>query len=260
MANSAGIYLELAGRIFLLCDERWGIVPNGVCFSEFTEAVQKLPLKPGDPVSSGTEGLQFPGLWITIAQIDTPPVLAAPVEEAGWEAGLRALSSREKGLAPLAKYLWKGSAAPEGNPLCSLAGIRLKSLWKGLLEEEEAAVEAAVMGLLGLGPGLTPSGDDTLCGLLYGLLRSSYGERAIMKTLAQVICREADGRTHPVSAAYLKAIAEGAFFGRLEEAWGSITGRRESDFDGILEVGSSSGGDLLLGLLLAGKIDLEREE
>ena len=116
------------------------------------------------------------------------------------------------------------------------------------------------MGLLGLGPGLTPSGDDTLCGLLYGLLRSSYGERAIMKTLAQVICREADGRTHPVSAAYLKAIAEGAFFGRLEEAWGSITGRRESDFDGILEVGSSSGGDLLLGLLLAGKIDLEREE
>jgi hypothetical protein len=42
-------------------------------------------------------------------------------------------------------------------------------MWHALASGDEARVHSAVFGLVGLGPGLTPSGDDLLCGLLAGL-------------------------------------------------------------------------------------------
>ena len=146
------------------------------------------------------------------------------------------------------------------DPLCTLALPRLKQLRQGLLEEDPTATEAGARDLLGLGPGLTPSGDDVLCGLVYGLLRSPCAQEQGVKALVNTVCREAEHRTHPVSAAYLQAIAGGEAFGRLEEAWQILKGQRDGTFDPLLEVGSSSGGDLLLGLLLAASICMEREE
>ena len=260
MVNSAGVYLELGGRQILLCDEKWGLVPIGIGLADFESLPEKLGICLGEVVGCGPNGLQFPKGWIKIEQMPSSPQKVASVAEAAIQAGRMALLGRTKGLAPLAETLLAGKPAPENNPLCALALPRLEKLLAGIREGERASVEEAVKTLLGLGPGLTPSADDVLCGMLYGLGRSVLaGERAV-ETLADTVCREAEGRTHPVSAAYLQAMAEGEDFQRLEEAWLALTGREEANFDRILEVGSSSGGDLLLGLLLAGKLCLEREE
>lgn len=257
MANSAGIYLELDGKILLLCDERWGPVPNGIAIAEFTDFANRLALKAGTEVFCRDGRLHFGANWITIAQTEKPePDWGHRICRERWQEGIRSLRGRKKGLAPLAEPLLEGKAAPDNNPLCALALPRLEKLMQSLRKGDGSALEEAVTSLLGLGPGLTPSGDDVLCGLLWGLNHSPYGNHG----LKAILCREAGKRTHPVSAAYLTAIAEGEVFGRLAEAWSGLTGREESNFERLLEVGSSSGGDLLLGLLLAGKLCMEREE
>lgn len=260
MANSSGIYLEMDGKILLLCDERWSIVPLGICVSGYQQMKKKIALEPGDPVICRDGYLHFASQWLKITEQEpTAMDFGSRVCRESWLAGIRVLRGREKGLAPLAEVILTGKSGQCPNALCTLALPRLNKLWNGLWEEDISVIEEGAKGLLGLGPGLTPSGDDVLCGLLYGLLRSSCAGSLGVKTLVSIVCREADGYTHPVSAAYLQAIAREEPFGRLEEAWLTLRGLREGTFESLLEVGSSSGGDLLLGLLLAGKICMERE-
>lgn len=260
MANSAGIYLELDGKILLLCDESWGAVPNGVAIAKFPDFAKGLGLKAGEEVLCRDGCLHFGENCITIAQTEKQEVPFGPrVCREPWQAGIRALRGREKGLAPLAEPLLEGGEAPEGNPLCTLALPRLERLLEGLRSGGQNAVEEGAKSLLGLGPGLTPSGDDVLCGLVWGLQRSSLRESPAVRVLTEAVCREGEKRTHPVSAAYLTAIARGEAFERLEKAWAYLTGAGENCLEALLEVGSSSGGDCLLGLLLAAKI-LRMEE
>jgi len=252
MANSAGIYLELDGRILLVCDESWGQVPIGIGIPDFPETAKELALTPGDPVCCERGRLHFSERWIKITEIKTA---ASSYGREGAEESLRrgfaVLRGRETGLAPVT---WQR----ERNPLCTLAAPRLEKLLRGIRESDAAAVDTAVESLLGLGPGLTPSADDVLCGLMYGLLRSPMAESVAMASLKNAVCKHV-GRTHPVSGAYLTAMAEGEFFSRMDGAWQYLTGEGPDCLETLLEVGSSSGADMLLGLLLAGTL-LRMEE
>lgn len=258
MANSAGIYLDLEGQIILVCDERWGLTPIGVSLPDYEKTVKKWNITPGDGAACRNGCLQLGGRWIMIEQIETPCASPAPVSLRRWQEGLEALRGVRTGLAPLALRLM-GEAPEQENPWCALAAPRLEALCRAIPAGAAAAVETAAAGLLGLGPGLTPSADDVLCGMLYGLLRGGAAETRGVRALAEAV-RLGSDRTHPVSTAYLRAIAAGAPFGRMEEAWLALTDRGPACFDRLLEVGSSSGADMLLGLLLAGKLLLRMEE
>lgn len=246
MANSAGIYLQLDGKILLLCDRIWGQVPIGVGIPDFTEKAKNLALMPGDPVQSRDGGLHFAAGWIKIAETETVGSYGREAAEECLRKGFDALRNRETGLAPVT---WQ----KERNPLCTLAAPRLENLFRALREEDDSGTDAAVKSLLGLGPGLTPSADDVLCGLLYGLQRSPAAEKRGIFCLKNAV-RNHSGRTHPVSAAYLNAIAEGESFSRMDGVWRYLTGEGPDCLDALLEVGSSSGADMLLGLLLAGTL------
>ena len=63
----------------------------------------------------------------------------------------------------------------------------------------------AVQGLIGLGPGLTPSGDDFLVGAL--ALLDCVGERDAHAALARAIIEALPGSTSPLSACFLRAAA-----------------------------------------------------
>ena len=250
MANSAGIYLRLEGKILLLCDKAWGQVPIGIGIPDFAENAKTLALRPGDPVQSREGCLHFAAGWIKIAETgNEAPSYGRKAEKEALQRGFEALRGRETGLAPL---VWQKNR----NPLCTLAAPRLEKLFRSLREEDASGIDAGVESLLGLGPGLTPSADDVLCGLLYGLQRS-IAKKAV--TCLKNAVRKHSGRTHPVSAAYLHAIAEGEFFSRMDGVWQYLTGEGPDCLEALLEVGSSSGADMLLGLLLAGTL-LRMEE
>ena len=107
--------------------------------------------------------------------------------------------------------------------------------------------------LIGLGPGLTPSGDDFLGGLLVTLRRLRYQKAA--DTLAEWVLSHAPERTNIISYAHLENAAKGDCGEALHKTLEAISdGKTEALSHGITaldDVGHSSGWDALAGVTLA---------
>jgi len=128
-----------------------------------------------------------------------------------------------------------------------------------LLDGDTAGAVAAARRLLGSGPGLTPSGDDVLAGLLAAvpaLERALHGPPATPLTtttsaLGSAIADLARDATTAVSAALLLHAARGEVAAPAAAVLHAFTGRGDlrAAVDGLLAVGSTSGRDLTVGLL-----------
>jgi hypothetical protein len=109
--------------------------------------------------------------------------------------------------------------------------------------------ERAIRGLIGLGPGLTPSGDDFLGGVLVTLRQVGRHETA-HRLAAEVLAAALRG-THPISRAHLAAAADGMGAAPLHSALASLCGpdtpRMEEALSAIDAIGHSSGWDALAG-------------
>ena len=114
----------------------------------------------------------------------------------------------------------------------------------------DASAEAAVHGLIGLGPGLTPSGDDLLIGAL-ALLRAC-GETGMHADLAQAITNAPPALTSPLSGRYLRAAANGHVGEHLHNAAASAAaGELDAAIASLRGVGHCSGWDMLAGIGVA---------
>jgi hypothetical protein len=109
----------------------------------------------------------------------------------------------------------------------------------------------SVLSLLGLGPGLTPSGDDYLGGMMVALRALGRDDRAA--ALATRVLPEAPTRTSRISAAHLSCAAEGEGAAALHDAIAALVGASEDSIDVCLAaidaIGHSSGWDALAGAL-----------
>lgn len=130
--------------------------------------------------------------------------------------------------------------------LCGLAALRKVS-------PTPPTLDAAVVALAGWGPGLTPSGDDFLAGLMLALW-AQQGEAA--RPLCEGIVAVAAPRTTRLSGAFLRAAAEGL----ADERWHALLHALAGDSDAavaaaaqaVLAFGASSGLDMLVGFLWKG--------
>jgi hypothetical protein len=105
----------------------------------------------------------------------------------------------------------------------------------------------AIGGLLGLGPGLTPSGDDFLVGAL--VLLDCVGERVAHAALARAIINVLPGSTSPLSACFLRAAAAAHVGEKLHRAVSSvIAGDVDAAIEAIENIGHSSGWDMMAGI------------
>jgi Protein of unknown function (DUF2877) len=133
-------------------------------------------------------------------------------------------------------------------------GVRL-----ALAVRAEQADEAAraVDRLIGRGPGLTPSGDDMIVGLLAGLwstTRDLPARCALLDALCGAVAAAAEG-TGEISRVYLTHATRGRFAEALITLAGRIAesadhGAVEAATAAALRVGHTSGGDGAFGLLL----------
>lgn len=116
------------------------------------------------------------------------------------------------------------------------------------------AVEDAILRLMGLGEGLTPSGDDILCGLAFLAAQTSSGLEALLPPLRRSLDTGA-GRTTLLSAVTIGA----ATAGRGRQSMHDLAlALQAGDIDAlkdaaarILAIGHSSGADILTGMRLA---------
>ncbi|GAB3880376.1 oxamate carbamoyltransferase subunit AllH family protein [Terrabacter terrigena] len=135
-------------------------------------------------------------------------------------------------------------------------GLREPGVLGDLAREMAAAalagrsVDSGVRGLLGAGRGLTPSGDDAVCGVLLtlGAVDVPRARRAHAAIAAEV--RAGLGRTTSLSAALLVAAASGyAVPDVVRLVTGLVSGTVSADLvDRVLGIGHSSGRDLLSGV------------
>lgn len=112
----------------------------------------------------------------------------------------------------------------------------------------------APLGLLGLGPGSTPAGDDILGGLFLGL--AAAGETARAGRLAEPVLAAAPRLTTPLSAALLAEAAGGRAGEKIVAAIAAIAGgsdptRLAAVVDDATRNGHGSGWETLAGALVA---------
>lgn len=123
-------------------------------------------------------------------------------------------------------------------------------LAQGRSAQRESSLEDLLFPWLGRGRGLTPAGDDMLCGLL--LSHHALDHKALLNTDA--LLSQAKTRTTSLSAALLTCAAQGAADERLLNALDYLSGcdrQPETIQKELLSYGSSSGFDTLAGMIAA---------
>ena len=172
-------------------------------------------------------------------------------------AGGQLLESLRSGRGPVEPrgwLLWL-CGRPLPFPMQAAQG-RLQALRQALESQDLEAFEAAALRLLGLGHGLTPSGDDFLGALLFTLRHAPVLDwQARMPGLHSRLAAAASGATNPISAALLHDMMAGTSYRALHELLDALDLGRPEPVAGavhsLLAVGASSGADLLAGVLLA---------
>ncbi len=114
---------------------------------------------------------------------------------------------------------------------------------------DSAKMADTLCRLIGLGIGLTPSGDDFLCGFLAGLRLSLSESDSFRQILEKKICSHLD-RTNEISAAFLHCAVPGQFSSPIHLLINpDIT--VEQIYRAFSDIGHSSGVDTLCGISTA---------
>lgn len=183
---------------------------------------------PGDRLRVGGDTVSLPGLTLTVGRWWDPRPALPAVAPAALAAGCDHLA---------------GLLAAHPSPVAGAV---------------EGPTGALAERLVGLGPGLTPAGDDLLAGALATLRLLGAGGQA--DALAAEVAARAS-RTTALSAALLACAAQGQVAQPAADVLRALAGGRtlEPAVAALLRVGHTSGRDLAAGILLGARLVLGRE-
>jgi hypothetical protein len=147
-------------------------------------------------------------------------------------------------------------AIPEVEPVALRLTARLAEFHHTMMEDRIPRAIEAISGLLGLGPGLTPSGDDIAMGLLASLVwqarLGSVSDRLVC-SLAGAVREVAPSRTNRISARLLYYAGEGVLYApALELGEALLAGEPSMLHDTarrLCSIGNTTGVDVATGLL-----------
>lgn len=217
--------------IGLLAAEASG-VPHGIRLDVSAEARPFRTFTGGDPVFVGAGSIRLQGWQIR-------PTRIYPTAVGILQADPTCINTfRERMLG-----------APIGIPAAPL--VRLQ---EALAEQDAAGLRTAVTGLVGLGAGLTPGGDDILAGLLVGL--HALGRAALVQQIGVAMSGGLTERTTVFSADLLRMATAGHASTETLAVLRALDRRTANPqllpgaLDRLLAVGHTSGADLATGLLL----------
>jgi hypothetical protein len=140
--------------------------------------------------------------------------------------------------------------------LVELVGTRVQQIQEQLpgdaLDALGRADPAAVPGLLGVGPGVSPLGDDTLAGFLATAVAIRH---PCLPDLRSEVALNAFDRTSVVGATLLACAARGEAVPEFRSFVSGVASRNpdmvSQSLDLMLEVGGNSGGGFVIGALHA---------
>ncbi|HBH00486.1 MAG TPA: hypothetical protein DDZ42_00995 [Candidatus Rokubacteria bacterium] len=182
------------------------------------------------------------------------PEPAAPAPAATLRAGCRALLDALPALGPADGL---GALLCGAAPAFPLEGAapQARSLARACAADDPGGAVEAATALLGLGPGLTPSGDDYVGGAFFSrALVADSDARARWARAAAVVRARARSRTHPISAALLGDLLDGGGPAPLHDlalalARGAPPAAALTAARRLVRLGHSSGWDMLAGFV-----------
>lgn len=129
-----------------------------------------------------------------------------------------------------------------------------KALCKAINAKSYTDVIQYIQANIGLGLGLTPSGDDRLVGFLLGCFIQSRRNIDLLEAIQKAVLMSRD-RTNDISYAMLKHATEGRFNEWLMDLSEVICQHDQTALhdaiENVFSIGSRSGGDMLKGLVLS---------
>jgi hypothetical protein len=158
---------------------------------------------------------------------------------------------------PLIQALWQDMPLPDlhcVDPILKFAQPKVLHMAAACREGNVGLISEHAAPLVGLGTGLTPSGDDFLGGILFAIKAlQTYYPNAINIALHFPI-ENYGSRTHPISFTLLKDLADGSAVEPLHHILNNLLAGNSinsihSYVSQLTDIGHSTGWDLLTGLL-----------
>ena len=231
---SKALYCELDGQVFVFHDRKWGYVPFGIAKDDIESFVKNGDFKVGDTV-----------------EIDTHEPEGCPV--------LPLFAPNDERLLALENFIKENgskSGLIESYNTYKSVKTSVDSLFFALTDGE-VKPEYAVK-LIGLGRGLTPSGDDFLAGMFSLFFAAERCGIKVPTSLGEYAAavRENIDRTSKISGAYLLSVLDKKRFTLYENACLAALGDGDVNvYAGrVLPLGASSGTDTLCGALFAARV------
>ncbi|MEI4270845.1 DUF2877 domain-containing protein [Klenkia sp. LSe6-5] len=256
-ARPATVLLSVPAAVYLAVPTPQGVdvvgvltadaarLPLGLVLSRPANGRPLVSVPSGAPGTVGGGRVSVGDLSVSAAAWWDPRPRLPGTRPALLPEGVRTLRTVLYGDGPHSSFTLPGFPGGPSGPLAALRGaVRRADL--------DAALRTATR-LVGLGPGLTPAGDDVLAGCVAGLVL--LGHPAAERFGAGVHALAA-GRTTELSRALLKHAAAGRVSGEFAAVVRALVGQGDLDaaLATLLATGSTSGRAMTLGLCTA--IDL----
>lgn len=262
--TSRGVFVRLAdGGVVFLSSEGYG-GPLTLALGAGAAGLSGLAVGAAARAAGGQ--IEFPGRGVVLriasnTRVWQAPARPGPALPAGeWAGRWRALAGLALGLRPPGQaggLLPAALAAGEPPAAGAVAwGPRLAGLRAAWQAAHPPALAAALAAFLGLGPGLTPSGDDLIGGFLLALARWGDVIRPglALEDLAPALLGQADRATSSLSAGLLACAAQGQADERLVLGLDGLlaaTPALPAGAAALASWGSTSGLDALVGMGIA---------
>lgn len=231
---------------------------------------------PGEPVYANARRIQLPvaGVRVVVAHARTR-VLSVGIDHRwvvsqdltgrlAWGGSELCREGARDGLAPLlghVRELVNGTAATQWrDPIQVRAAAAVTMLVRSCRHEDQVLLRCACESLTGLGPGLTPSGDDVLIGFVSALraVEGLFGIERWVGTVCAVVNGVVngvvEGRTTDVAQSYVRHAVHGRVPRSVGEYIEALVCGTESERAAasrrMVRIGSSSGCDMALGVLI----------
>jgi hypothetical protein len=244
-------------RLVVVASESVGGLPGGILVRGRSD-LRAIGLEPAMRLGPTVDGWAVPAAALRIeggSALPWSPALPAAARRGVTAWGPRRIADARTLAAGLARLgsLASGRGATD-DPWSATIVTTLRRLVMDLIDDAEGAAARDAVALIGVGPGLTPAGDDVLVGLLAGLDAIGHPLRA---KIGAALAATAPSRTTSVGAATIDHAVRGAYAEWLHDVLvtlGAVSGAVDPLRPAIaraMSVGATSGGDTLVGVFAA---------
>jgi hypothetical protein len=235
---SMGMYLKYKDDILIMVhDSSYGLIPFGVGIENYKSSLKNITIDFNDDVFISKDRLFIKDkleIFFKIIKVEKP-------DEETRVSKKVFLSEAKRKLAKTGKGVLKNLVDPTFKETEWSKRVS-KALLTNDIESKETLLE-----IIGLGPGLTPSGDDFLIGYFYQSIADGKDISATGNLLKNLLVR-----TTKISKSFIEAVISKETFSLFDQVcYAKDEMSLKIAIEKLLEAGNNSGADILCGICFA---------